>query len=61
MGPGQARGRARLKPAGSPIKVRGAGCTTSAHPYEPESASVGGVELEGGNVLTVDGRSARAS
>jgi Aspartyl protease len=46
--------RLGLKLAGSPIKVRGAGCTTSAHPYELEGASVGGVELEGGTVVAID-------
>lgn len=46
--------RLGLKPAGSPFQVRGAGCTISAHPYELEDASVGGIELEGGTVVTVD-------
>jgi hypothetical protein len=46
--------RLGLTSAGSPIKVRGAGCTTSAHPYELEKASVGGVELEGGTVIAID-------
>lgn len=42
-----------LKPIGSPVQVEGAGCTTKARGYELESATVGGVELEGGDVLTV--------
>jgi predicted aspartyl protease len=42
-----------LKPVGSPLGVEGAGCTTKARGYELESATVGGVELEGGDVLTV--------
>ena len=46
--------RLGLKPDGSPFKVRGAGCTMSAHPYVLEDASVGGIELEGGTVVTVD-------
>jgi predicted aspartyl protease len=43
-----------LKPVGSPLGVEGAGCTTKARGYELESATVGGVELEGGDVLTVE-------
>src|ERR1700753_901542 len=46
--------RLGLKPVGSPLEGKGAGCSTQARGYELESASVGGVELEGGNVLTVD-------
>jgi hypothetical protein len=46
--------RLGLKPDGSSFKIRGAGCTTSAHPYELEGASVGGIELEGGTVVTVE-------
>jgi Aspartyl protease len=46
--------RLGLKPAGSPFKVEGAGCTISADPYELEDASVGGIELEGGTVVTVE-------
>jgi predicted aspartyl protease len=44
----------RLKPSGSPLGVEGAGCTTKARTYELESASVGGVELEGDSIVTVD-------
>lgn len=43
-----------LKRVGRPLEVRGAGCTTKALAYELEGASVGGVELEGGSVFTVD-------
>jgi predicted aspartyl protease len=43
-----------LKPSGSPLDVEGAGCTTKARAYELESASVGGVELEGDSIVTVD-------
>ncbi len=43
-----------LKQLGSSLEVAGAGCTTEARAYELESASVGGIELEGGNVLTVE-------
>jgi hypothetical protein len=46
--------RLGLKPDGSSFKIRGAGCTTSAHFYELEGASVGGIELEGGTVVTVE-------
>jgi Aspartyl protease len=46
--------RLGLKPDGSSFKIRGAGCTTSAHPYELEGATVGGIELEGGTVVTVE-------
>jgi hypothetical protein len=43
-----------LKPVGSPFPARGAGCTTTARAYGLESASIGGVELEGGDVAAVD-------
>ncbi len=43
-----------LKPSGSPLDVEGAGCTTKARTYELESASVGGIELEGNTIVTVD-------
>jgi Aspartyl protease len=43
-----------LKPVGSPIGAEGAGCKTTTRAYELESASVGGVELEGSSILTVD-------
>ena len=43
-----------LKPLGSPIGAEGAGCKTKTRAYELESASVGGVELEGSSILTVD-------
>jgi predicted aspartyl protease len=43
-----------LKPSGSPVDVEGAGCKTKARTYELESASVGGVELEGASIFTVD-------
>jgi predicted aspartyl protease len=43
-----------LKPVGSPIGAEGAGCKTKVRAYELESASVGGVELEGRSIFTVD-------
>jgi hypothetical protein len=43
-----------LKPVGSAIGAEGAGCKTTTRAYELESASVGGVELEGSSILTVD-------
>jgi hypothetical protein len=43
-----------LKPVGSPLAAEGAGCKTTARAYELESASIGGVELEGGKVFTVE-------
>ncbi len=46
--------RLGLKPSGSPFKIHGAGCTISAHPYELKDASVGGIELEGGTLVTVE-------
>jgi hypothetical protein len=43
-----------LKPLGSPIGAEGAGCNTRVQAYELESASVGGIELEGSSIFTVD-------
>jgi hypothetical protein len=43
-----------LMPVGSPIGAEGAGCKTKTQAYELESASVGGVELEGTSILTVN-------
>ena len=43
-----------LKPSGSPVDVEGAGCKTKSRTYELESASVGGVELQGSSIFTVD-------
>ena len=43
-----------LKLIGSPFGAEGAGCKTTTRAYELESASVGGVELEGSSILAVD-------
>jgi Aspartyl protease len=43
-----------LKPSGSPFGAEGAGCKTTTRAYGLESASVGGVELEGSSILAVD-------
>jgi Aspartyl protease len=46
--------RLGLKPVSSPFRVRGAGCTIEGRAYGLEGASVGGVELEGGDVAAID-------
>jgi hypothetical protein len=43
-----------LKPVGSSLGAEGAGCKTKTLAYELESASVGGIELEGSGILAVD-------
>jgi predicted aspartyl protease len=43
-----------LKPSGKTLDAEGEGCTTKSRIYELESASVGGVELEGSSIFTVD-------
>ena len=43
-----------LKPVGSSLDAEGAGCKTKTRAYELESASVGGIELEGSGILAVD-------
>src|ERR1700744_1315433 len=40
-----------LKPVGSSLGAEGAGCKTKTRAYELESASVGGIELEGSGIL----------